>query len=184
MKLKAGLLVPPGAGPILTKTLLIMKLTVVLFLATCLQIHATGYAQKITLNKKNVSLQQVFKAIREQTSYHFFYKDALLKNTGTVDVDVKDVSVDELLSECLKQFPLTYTIINRTIIIKKKTENISEASVRQPAKIITASPASSVPNLPTGVAQQSGAKSGAKRFDPPPTQTLGIQIRRSPESSF
>lgn len=136
MKLKAGLLVPPGAWPILTKTLLIMKLTVVLLLATCLQIHARGYAQKITLNKQNVPLQQVFKAIREQTSYHFFYKDELLKNTGTVDVNVKDVTVDVLLNECLKQFPLTYTIINRTIIIKKKTaQNISEASAPQPAEI-------------------------------------------------
>ncbi len=135
MKLKAGLLVPPGAGPVLIKTLLIMKLSVVLLLVTCLQVHASGYAQKITLNKKNASLKEVFRAIKEQTSYHFFYKDELLKNTGTVDVNVKDVSVEVLLSECLKQFPLTYTIINRTIIIKKKTEQpVSEASVRQPAK--------------------------------------------------
>ena len=72
MKLKVELSVPPGVGPLLSKTLLIMKLTVVVLIAAWLQLHAEGYAQKLTVNEKNVSVQKIFKVIEQRTSYHFF----------------------------------------------------------------------------------------------------------------
>ena len=113
--------------PLLTKTclpvrqvLLIMKLTVVLLIAACLQLHAEGYAQKLSVNEKNVPVQKIFKIIEQQTAYHFFYKDELLLDLGTVNVDVKNATVEALLDECLKQLSLAYVIIEKTIIIKKK----------------------------------------------------------------
>ena len=48
---------------VLTKTLVIMKLTAVLLTAAFLQVHATGKAQSVTLSGKDLSLQQVFAAI-------------------------------------------------------------------------------------------------------------------------
>jgi hypothetical protein len=57
------------------KTIRIMKLTIVLLIAACLQVSAKGYSQKVTLKENNISLQKVFEEIRKQTGYHFFYAD-------------------------------------------------------------------------------------------------------------
>lgn len=38
----------------------VMKLTALLLLATCLQVGATGYAQKVSLRAKDITLEQLF----------------------------------------------------------------------------------------------------------------------------
>lgn len=100
--------------------LLTMRLTAVLLIAATFQMHAEGHAQKISLNEKNASLQKVFKAIQKQSGFHFFYKDELLSAAGKVDINVRNASVEETLDQCLKDLPLTYSIIEKTIIIKQK----------------------------------------------------------------
>jgi hypothetical protein len=77
MKLKVNFRVSPCRYTLPTKTclparqaLLIMKLTIVLLVAACLQVQATGFAQKISLNEKNAPLAKVFKLIRKQTGYY------------------------------------------------------------------------------------------------------------------
>ena len=42
---------------LIPKALLIMKLTMVLFIATTMQVSATGFAQKITIKKNDISLE-------------------------------------------------------------------------------------------------------------------------------
>ena len=120
MKLKVNFRVPPCAVPLLSQTLTIMRLTIVLLIAACLQVRAESYAQKISLSEKNASLEKIFKAIQKQTEFRFFYKDELLKKTGKVDINVKDVSVEEVLDLCLRNLPLTYSIVEKTIIVKEK----------------------------------------------------------------
>lgn len=100
--------------------LLIMRLTVVLLIAGCLQIHAEGHAQKISLNEKNAPLQKVFKAIQKQSGFRFFYKDELLRQAGKIDINVRNASVEEVLDRCFRDIPLTYSIIEKTIIVKQK----------------------------------------------------------------
>lgn len=100
--------------------LLIMRLTIVLLVASCLQIHAEGHAQMISLNEKNATLQKVFKAIQKQSGFHFFYKDELLRQAGKVDISIRNASVEETLDRCLRDLPLTYSIVEKTIIIKQK----------------------------------------------------------------
>jgi len=100
--------------------LLTMRLAAVLLIAATLQIHAEGHAQKISLSEKNASLQKVFKAIQKQSGFHFFYKDELLSAAGKVDIEVRNASIEETLDQCLRDLPLTYSIIEKTIIIKQK----------------------------------------------------------------
>src|SRR5690349_15369271 len=121
MKLKVNFRVPPGAWTLPTKTFLIMKLTIVLLITGCLQLHATGYAQKISLNEKNASLEKVFKSIRKQTGFYIFYKDDVLKQAGKVTINVSNVSIEEALNQCLHNSTLTFSIVEKTIIVKPKT---------------------------------------------------------------
>lgn len=101
---------------------LIMKLTAVLLLSACLQVSANGFSQDITLSEKNVSLQKVFKQIHKQTGYQFFYQDEMLNKVGRIDINVKDVPLEKVLAICFKDLPLSYSIANNTITVKRKTE--------------------------------------------------------------
>src|SRR5882757_3232700 len=126
---------PPGVRNLLRKTLLVMRLTIFLLLALFLQVSAKTYSQKITLIEKDASLVKIFKQIRKQTGYQFFYKDELLQQAGKVNIRVRNVSIEEALAECFKDQPLSYTIIERTILIKRREEVIVKAMPDVPPPI-------------------------------------------------
>ncbi|MFL5787863.1 MAG: STN domain-containing protein [Flavisolibacter sp.] len=102
-----------------------MKLTAIIILLTCLQVSARGYTQ-VTLSEKNVPLQKVFKEIQKQTGYDFLCTYELLQQAGKVSVKVKNASLQQALEICLRGTGLTYVILDRTIVVKKK-EIVSEA---------------------------------------------------------
>jgi len=123
MHLKAlckPLLLPNANRGILTKTLLIMKFTAILLLAAALQVSAKSYSQQITLSVKDVPLEQVFKAIQSQTGYSFVYNNRLMKGTKNVSLQVDKTSIEEVLQICFKSQPLTYTVIDKTIVVKPR----------------------------------------------------------------
>ena len=101
------------------QTIRIMKLLTVFIIAACLQVSAEGFSQKVTLRENNISLQKVFEVIRKQTGYQFFYADEVLATAKKVSVNVKRKSVEEVLSLCLQNQQLTYTISENTIIVKR-----------------------------------------------------------------
>lgn len=107
------------------KTLLIMKMAIFIICAAFLQVSAsTGFAQKVTLNEKDASLEKVFNDIKKQTGVIFFYKADALRGTSKVNINVKDATLQEALDQCLKDQPLIYTIAGNTIGVKKKEENL------------------------------------------------------------
>jgi TonB-dependent starch-binding outer membrane protein SusC len=103
----------------------VMKLAAAIILLGCLTASAHGHSQGITLNKKNATLDLLFFEINKQTGYNFLYKDEWLKNLKTIDIDVQNASLEEVLSICFKDQPFTYTIINKTIVVREK-ENKAE----------------------------------------------------------
>lgn len=105
-----------------------MKITSILLLVTFMQLHARVSSQ-VTLVEKNVSLNKVFKEIQKQSGYDLLYSFEKLQDAGSVSIDVHDVSVEEALSQCLKDKPLEYSIVENTIIIKPKVETSSTENV-------------------------------------------------------
>ena len=108
------------------KALLLMKLTAILILATCLQVSAKGYSQQVNLSMRNAPLQKVFSEIQKQTGYSFLYGYGLLENAGKVDIRVKNAFLQKVLQECLLNTNLTYSIVEKTVVIKEK--DVSKAS--------------------------------------------------------
>jgi TonB-linked SusC/RagA family outer membrane protein len=102
------------------KIKLVMKLTTVLLLVTCLQVGAKGFSQKVTLNEKKASLEKVFQQIEKQSGYVFWYEDRLIQRANPVDVSIKSVSLEEALGYIFQGQPLAYEIIGKTIAIKEK----------------------------------------------------------------
>jgi len=108
-----------------SKILLAMKLTIVLLIIGCLQVSAEGYAQKITISKKNCTFSSLFETIKKQSGYSFFYNNKSVKEAGKVSVNLKDASMEEALTAILKGQPFTYVIMDKMVVIKKEIPVVS-----------------------------------------------------------
>lgn len=128
---------PPAGGEsrrgAASKTLRVMKLTALLLFVAILHVSAHGLAQdRVTFSGSNVSLEKVFSAIKQQTSFLFLYNDALLENTRKVTINVKDASIEEVMRVCAKDQPFDYTIKGKTIFIINKEEKAVEKPAPKP----------------------------------------------------
>jgi TonB-linked SusC/RagA family outer membrane protein len=103
-----------------TKTLLAMKLTFLFLTVVFLNVSATGLSQTVSFSGNGVSLKTVFSAIKKQTGYVVFYDNVLLKNSRPVTLEMKDVPLEQLLMASLKGQGLTFSILDKTISIKKE----------------------------------------------------------------
>jgi len=102
------------------KYLLVMKIIFFLTIVATLQVSASSFAQKVTLSERNVSLIKIFKEIKKQSGYTFFYETALLKNTHNVTVSVKDQPLETVLEQVLSNQSLTYSFSGKIIILEKR----------------------------------------------------------------
>jgi len=115
-----------------------MKLTLFFVVVIgCLQVNASGNAQTITLSAKNAPLEKIFKELKKQSGYLFWYENSLLRNTNNIDVNLNDVTLDQALKECFKDQPIFYSIIGKTIVIKSKDAEISRRLDKQIKGIVS-----------------------------------------------
>lgn len=118
-------------------TLRVMKLIICLLILS-FQANAVAFSQSITLVEKNASIERVIKNIEQQSGYSFFYKIDLLRNNPTkINLNLKNVTIDQALQETLNNQPLTFVIVNRTVIIKSKpavVESKDSPEARKPVK--------------------------------------------------
>jgi TonB-linked SusC/RagA family outer membrane protein len=106
-----------------------MKLVIVLMIATGLQVTAkSSDAQNVTLSGKHMPLGKIFREIREQTGYQFFYKDEFLKDAKPVDIDVRDIPVKEALDRSFKGQPLTYAMVGNTIVVRPRGKSLKNSA--------------------------------------------------------
>ncbi|PSL47999.1 iron complex outermembrane receptor protein [Chitinophaga niastensis] len=110
----------------LTKTLLFMKCTAIMLLAACLQVSAHAYSQKVTLSEKNASLGKIFRGIKKQTGYAFFFDELSMKEATRVTIEVKDETLEKALDMCFKDQPFTYAIVGSTVVVKEKDKIYKE----------------------------------------------------------
>lgn len=122
MQLTAFLPKNVGRPEIFSKTLRVMKLVTALLFVFCLQASATGISQTITYSGKEVSLEKVFKVIKEQTGYFVSYKMSQVRRATPVTIQSKDMPLEQFLHRVLQNQPLDYTLEENTIFIKWKKE--------------------------------------------------------------
>ncbi|WP_343308064.1 SusC/RagA family TonB-linked outer membrane protein [Chitinophaga niabensis] len=103
------------------KLLLVMKLTAFLMLIAALHVSAAGFAQKITLSRKNAPLGKIFSDIQAKSGLSILYDSKLIRSAGNRDIDVKDATLEEVLDKCLEGLSLSYVIMDKMIVIRTKT---------------------------------------------------------------
>ncbi len=117
---------------LLTKTILVMKLSAILILVTALHVAARSTAQKVTYSGKAVELPKVLSVIREQTGYVFFYDKKYLQDISPITVSLKDASVELALKTVLQGLPLDFEIQGNTIFINRKASVVPDFEQQVP----------------------------------------------------
>lgn len=107
-----------------TKILLIMRITIVILIATLMQVSASGFAQKISLSEKNASIFQVFAKIKQQSGYDFVADDNLLKSLKPININVKKTELTDVLDLLFKDELLEYTVQNKIVVVSRKTPSL------------------------------------------------------------
>lgn len=112
-----------------------MKLTTFLMIIGYMQLHAAVLGQTITLSERNVSLETVLSGIEKQSGYTFFSKIDLIKAMPKITVNIKNATLTEALDQITRNFPLSYSIIGKTVVIKPSV-SISTDSKTVPLLVI------------------------------------------------
>ncbi|MGY0035234.1 STN domain-containing protein [Pedobacter sp. NJ-S-72] len=107
-----------GVGfPHARKILLFMRLTIIILIATFMQVSAAGYAQRVSLNEKNILIEKVFKEIRHQTGYDFIFNPGIIQQDKRINIKVSNVTLEEALNICLEGLPLTIKLKKRQLLL-------------------------------------------------------------------
>ncbi|MBB5440609.1 TonB-linked SusC/RagA family outer membrane protein [Pedobacter sp. AK017] len=104
------------------KIWLIMRLTTVILIISLLQVTASTFGQRITMNQHDVPLSSVLKEIRKQSGYDVFYDSKIISKDEKVSVKLSGATVEEAMTRVLKGLPLTFEVGEKEINIKKRDE--------------------------------------------------------------
>ena len=124
-----------GTNEILLK----MKLLTFLMFAAFVSASASSYSQatKFNLSLKDVTINDVFQKIEEQSEFVILFNEKTLDANRKVDVNVKDETVDKILDQIFEGDKDAYRILDRQIAIypnelKEPSSSISIESVAEP----------------------------------------------------
>lgn len=109
------------------KLLRIMRLTTAILIAAMMQVSAATFGQRVTLNERNSSIENVLKKIRTQTGYDFLFERKLVKDIGSIDLKLNNVTLEEALKTLFNKaplMPLTYNIDGKIVVIEPKKKSI------------------------------------------------------------
>lgn len=106
------------ASPAKRQFIMRANMTIAFLIAAIMQVSASGYAQKITINQKNTNLKTVFDQLAKQSGYDFIYDGAILNSTKNLDVHLNSVSFETALAYCFRDQPLSYKIEAGIVVIK------------------------------------------------------------------
>lgn len=113
---------------------LVMRITTLFWMVGFLQLSAASYSQTISLHGKQLPIQQILEAIRDQTDYGVAGDRAVLERFTPVSLDVKDMPLKEFLKTAFAGQPIVYRIEEKTIYMAEKA-----TETPQPTEILFSS---------------------------------------------
>ena len=124
-------------------------LMVCVFVCCTLSVNASAQQKTtVTVNLKNVSLNEVISELKRQTDYDFFYNTELAKSKKNVNVMAKDKQVTEVLDEILPPLNMEYAIQGDMVTIRAE-EKVQGQSIE--SRRITGTVTDSKGNVLPGV---------------------------------
>jgi TonB-linked SusC/RagA family outer membrane protein len=116
-----------GLDPAIKRKVIMRINFLAFFVFTCmLNVSATTFAQSITATFRNVPLKQVLAEINKQSGYELIYNNKHFVGTHNVTASIKDKSLLQALDICFEDQPISYLIIDKTIVLKPKPASIKD----------------------------------------------------------
>lgn len=114
-----------------TRRRIIMRINLIAILITMtlMQAAASSFGQYVTLHKRDADLNEVLKTIRNQTNYTFLYNSKLLKGAKPVSLNLDKATLEEALNACFENQDLTFKIVEKTVLVKKKEAGLMDRIV-------------------------------------------------------
>ncbi|WP_257670350.1 TonB-dependent receptor [Parapedobacter tibetensis] len=97
-----------------------MKLIVLLTVIGTVHVNAFTFGQRITVHLENSSFEEMLQTVRKASGYNVLYNPLTLTKTTSITADFKDVLLEEILEQCFRGQPVTYTINKKTIVVKSR----------------------------------------------------------------
>jgi len=83
-----------------------------------------GYAQKITFNKKETNLKELFHEIRKQTGFQILVRSELIENSRKFLASFNEEPLEAVLKSILNNHSLAYSIEGKEIIINRNEQPV------------------------------------------------------------
>lgn len=117
------------------KLILTMKLSTFLLLIT-IHVSAVNYGQEaINLKAENISLQDIFKQIENQTRYKFFYSNDDLSSSQKFTINIVNAGINQTLSELFAGTNMQWKLIKKDRVVISLSDRLF--STDQKYKLIT-----------------------------------------------
>ncbi|MDR3267491.1 MAG: SusC/RagA family TonB-linked outer membrane protein [Tannerella sp.] len=95
-----------------------------------LSANTSSRDQKLTIRNQKGTLSEIFKEIEKQSDYRFFYNDELVSIEKNIySLDVKNNSIDEVLTHLLANTGLKYRKMDDNLIVISSNELLQSVSV-------------------------------------------------------
>ena len=109
----------PRRGIRFRKIVQVMKWSFVLLFVSCMQLSATVYSQqeKMSISVRDVSIEDLIKTIKSQVPVDFLYNLKEIERNGTVSVNMRNATVEDILQAAFRGKSLTYTYVNGVFVI-------------------------------------------------------------------
>ena len=88
--------------------------------------ESISQSSKISITLKDATLVQVIKELEKQSDMGFVYDYNKAKKVNGINLNLKNVNIEKVLDEALKDSPLTYSINNNIVVLSEKKTAPSE----------------------------------------------------------
>lgn len=118
-----------NSGPGRFRTFPVFSLFLCLCLLSFFPAKADGFLQsyRVSLHLNNATVKSVIEEIKKQTDLSFVYNELDVKGISPFDIRVEEKSVEEVLTQVLKDKSLRYEIVDNVIIIRRDNRPVESA---------------------------------------------------------
>ena len=116
-----------------SKTLLKMKLTLLLLMAFVIEVSATVYSQSVKFNFdiKNEKVADVLEKIESSSNFRFFYQREQVDVNRMVDLTASDNTVEELLNMLFDKQDIGYKVMEDNLVLLLSDETLKKEILEQ-----------------------------------------------------
>ncbi len=111
--------------------ILTMKVSLLLFVLATFNVSASlSQSARLDLSISGKSLSDVIKTIEKQSDFRFFYSDNYRELNDLVSINIKNASIDDVLSNLLNDKSLSFKILNGNVVIIGPSKAFQQQQVK------------------------------------------------------